>query len=193
MFHSSFFYPSKYRGRTSDTSTYSSLGSLSDLWSVLSEEEMALFKPTAIRDLTDTPRDQSWSKAIFCFLMSRQIKVEPGEYLNDEILFRVKDTKLFFGKAEFSLISGLRFRDLRDGHSDFDSPPKMSRLKHKYFSDDNIINGGHLYDFLFCNTVSKDRAKVVGETSNAIKKVSNKMLRRCRICEGSETVQCEGK
>ncbi|KAI3971246.1 hypothetical protein MKW92_040790 [Papaver armeniacum] len=144
-----FVYPSKYRGRTSDTSTYTSLGSLSDLWSVLSEEEIALFKTTAIGHLTDIPRDQRWSKTIFCFMMSRQIKFEPGEYLNDEILFRVKDTNLCFGKAEFSLISGLRFRDLRDGHSDFDSPPKMSRLKHKYFSGDNRITGGHLYDFIF--------------------------------------------
>ncbi|KAI3837925.1 hypothetical protein MKW92_001869 [Papaver armeniacum] len=105
----SFVYPSKHRGRTGDTSKYSILGSLADLLSVLSEEEMALFKTTALGNLTDILRNQCWSNAIFCFLMSRHIKVEPGKYLNDEILFRVKDVKLYFGKAEFSLISRLRF------------------------------------------------------------------------------------
>ncbi|KAI3922731.1 hypothetical protein MKW98_006862 [Papaver atlanticum] len=75
---SSFVYPSKHRGRTGDISKYSSLGSLADLWSVLSEEETTLFKTTALGHLTDIPRDQCWSNAIFCFLMSRQIKIEPG-------------------------------------------------------------------------------------------------------------------
>ncbi|KAI3955685.1 hypothetical protein MKW98_006045 [Papaver atlanticum] len=98
---SSFVYPSKHRGQTGDTSKYSILGSLADLWSVLSEEETALFKKTALGHLTDIPRDQCWSNAIFCFQTSRQIKVEPGKYLDDEILFRVKDIKLCFGKMDF--------------------------------------------------------------------------------------------
>ncbi|KAI3923399.1 hypothetical protein MKW98_026992, partial [Papaver atlanticum] len=63
----SFVYPSKHRERTGNTSKYSSLGSLADLWSVLSEEEMAFFKTTALGHLTYIWRDQCWSNAIFFF------------------------------------------------------------------------------------------------------------------------------
>ncbi|KAI3976140.1 hypothetical protein MKX01_017759 [Papaver californicum] len=73
---SSYVYPMKYRGRSCILSNYSSLPKLVDLWSVLSKEEIALFKTTAFGHLTDIPRDQRWSSTIFCFLLSRQIKVD---------------------------------------------------------------------------------------------------------------------
>ncbi|KAI3989412.1 hypothetical protein MKX01_032514 [Papaver californicum] len=91
VFRSSYVYPMKYRGRSCILSNYSSLTTLIDLWSVLYKEEIALFMTTTLGHLTDIPIDQRWSSAIFCFIMSRQIKVDPGKYFDDEIFFRVAD------------------------------------------------------------------------------------------------------
>ncbi|KAI3977900.1 hypothetical protein MKX01_036740 [Papaver californicum] len=88
---SSYVYPLKYRGRSCIISNYSSLPTLVDLWSMLSKEEIALFKTTAPGNSTDILRDQSWSSTIFCFLMSRQIKVDHGKCFDDEIFFKVAD------------------------------------------------------------------------------------------------------
>ncbi|KAI3928750.1 hypothetical protein MKW98_024351 [Papaver atlanticum] len=108
---SRFVYPRNYRGLTCNISNYSSLGTLVDLWSVLSKDEKDLFRTTVIGHLMDIPKKQRWSSAIFCFLMSRQIKVEPEISQNDEMYFRVADKELCFRKTDFSMISGLRFRD----------------------------------------------------------------------------------
>ncbi|KAI3995015.1 hypothetical protein MKX01_009564 [Papaver californicum] len=88
---SSYVYPLNYWGRSCTLSNYSSLPTLVDLWSVLSKEEIALFKKTALVHLTDILREQSYSSVIFCFLMSRQIKVDPGRCFDDEIFFRVSN------------------------------------------------------------------------------------------------------
>ncbi|KAI3929818.1 hypothetical protein MKX01_025986 [Papaver californicum] len=62
---SSYVYPLKYRGRSCTLSNYSILPTLVDLCSVLTKEEIALFKTIALG-----PPDHSWSSAIFCFLMN---------------------------------------------------------------------------------------------------------------------------
>ncbi|KAI3833326.1 hypothetical protein MKW98_006425 [Papaver atlanticum] len=79
---SRFVYPLKNRGLAFNMSNYSSLGTLLDLWKVLSKDEKDLFRKTTIGHLMDIPEKQSWSSAIFCFLMSRQIKVEPERRKN---------------------------------------------------------------------------------------------------------------
>ncbi|KAI3915668.1 hypothetical protein MKX01_015493 [Papaver californicum] len=166
----------KYQGRSCILSNYSSLPTLVDLWSVLSKEEISLFKTIALGHLTDILRDQSWSSTIFCFLMSRQIK----SYKQ----------RIVFWKDILSLIFGLRFWILRDKDTNFDSKP--SKLRQKYFYEHKSIVGQDLYDYIFYKMVSKDRVnEVVGETSDAPKIVSKKMMDLRAKYEGRELVPCE--
>ncbi|KAI3904152.1 hypothetical protein MKW98_021738, partial [Papaver atlanticum] len=111
--------------------------------------------------------------------------------------------ELFFRKTDFSLISGLRFRDLRDRALDVDSQSgsksgasKDSKLRQKYFSKNNEIVGKDLYDFLFCKTVSQDRVEKVGretsdnKTSDASATISKKMQVRKAGYKDVEPVPC---
>ncbi|KAI3926226.1 hypothetical protein MKW98_028362 [Papaver atlanticum] len=52
-----FAYPLKNRGRSFNMSNYSILGTLIELWNVLSKDEKDLFKTTAIGHLMDIPKN----------------------------------------------------------------------------------------------------------------------------------------
>ncbi|RZC63378.1 hypothetical protein C5167_025144 [Papaver somniferum] len=141
-----FVYPFKNRGLSFSMSNYSSLGTLLYLWKVLFEDEKDFFRTTAIGHLMYIPEKQSWSSAIFCFLMSRQIEVEPERRQNEKMYFRVADKELCFQKTDFALISGLSFRDFRDRTLDVDSQSasqsgasRDSKLRKKYFSKNKAI------------------------------------------------------
>ncbi|MCL7025986.1 hypothetical protein MKW94_024723 [Papaver nudicaule] len=74
---SRYIYPKYLRKACCKINNYSSLITLGDVWSVMSKTEEAQFRETAIGYLMDMPAKQKWSAAVFCFLMSRRINVEP--------------------------------------------------------------------------------------------------------------------
>ncbi|MCL7045084.1 hypothetical protein MKW94_019488 [Papaver nudicaule] len=184
VFFSRYIYPKYLRKACCKINNYSSLITLGDVWSVMSKTEEAQFRETAIGYPMDMPAKQKWSAAVFCFLMSRRINVEPERRTDDEIWFNIQESnrELCFRKEDFALISGLNFRQLSD--RDFIVPAGKSKLMEKHFPRKKKTKGMDLYDFLIFKTVAcnRDDKKYPG---------SDKMNRRRKIYINKEPVPCE--
>ncbi|KAI3860957.1 hypothetical protein MKW92_044177 [Papaver armeniacum] len=89
---------------------------------------------TAIGPLLHLPM-QTWSAALFNFLLASQISMDDeGDKGNrEEMRVMVCGKELSFGKKEFALISGLSF--MKSNHN-FSRPSTKSRLKMKHFPDE---------------------------------------------------------
>ncbi|KAI3850909.1 hypothetical protein MKX03_034970, partial [Papaver bracteatum] len=84
-----FLYPRMFREKPIHITNYSSLHTLRDVRDSLSKSELAQVRKTAVGHLLDVPDDQRWSSALYYYLMSRLILVEPEKTRDGEVWFSV--------------------------------------------------------------------------------------------------------
>ncbi|KAI3955484.1 hypothetical protein MKW92_006776 [Papaver armeniacum] len=143
-----FVHPARYRAYTCKVTTYSSPKVLKRVRNMLSPVEQEKFMSTAIGPLLHLPM-QTWSAALFHFLLASQISMDDeGDKGNhEEMRVMVCGKELSFGKKEFALISGLSF--MKSNHN-FSRPSTKPRLKMKHFPDEGkSVTGKHLKRLLF--------------------------------------------
>lgn len=150
-----FVHPARYRAYTCKVTTYSSPKVLKWVRNLLSPAEQEKFMSTTIGPLLHLPM-QTWSSALFHFLLASQISTgDEGDKGNrEEMRVMVCGKELSFGKKEFALISGLSFR--KSDHN-FSRPATKPCLKMKHFPDEGKpVTGKRLKLLLFGKVEEED-------------------------------------
>ncbi|KAI3894054.1 hypothetical protein MKW92_026072, partial [Papaver armeniacum] len=130
---------------------------LAEVRDLLSVDEQAIFKGTAIGHLLSVPDDSKFSGTIVHFLLSREIQLDDKP---DEMHFKVGGKVLHFGKREFALITGLSFNK---SEKDFISSLNPSSLMRKHFPNQDRVSASEVKDLLSKNNSacpSLDRVKL---------------------------------
>ncbi|KAI3912735.1 hypothetical protein MKW92_039047 [Papaver armeniacum] len=180
-----FVHPARYRAYTCKVTTYSSPKVLRRVRKLLSLVEQEKFMSTAIGPLLHLPM-QTWSAALFHFLLASQISMDDeGDKGNrEEMRVMVCGKELSFGKKEFALISGLSF--MKSNHN-FSRPSTKPRLKMKHFPDEGKpVTGKHLKILLF-GKKEKDEKK---SRKSGKKEEEEKKSRECHQSSNSNA-ECE--
>ncbi|RZC82216.1 hypothetical protein C5167_045006 [Papaver somniferum] len=154
---SSYIHPQKFRDKSATVINHSSLLLLAEVRDLLSVDEQAIFKGTAIGHLLSVPDDSKFSGTIVHFLLSREIQLDDKP---DEMHFKVGGKVLHFGKREFSLITGLSFK--KSG-KDFISSLNPSALMKKHFPYQDRVSASEVKALLSKNNSacpSLDRVKL---------------------------------
>ncbi|KAI3887131.1 hypothetical protein MKX03_035870, partial [Papaver bracteatum] len=184
-----YIHPQKYRDGYGKITTYSSLPSVKELREQLEPNEQALFRTTEIGHLLDIPINQRWSRALFHYLLSREVAyhADPGEKAEEnakekveETWFRVCDKQFGFGKVsnkkrgskticDNPCVKDICFGKLEFGlisglsfrkpDQTFVCPPGPSTLETRYFSTIHTIKGCHLRNFIFGKEVESSSKK----------------------------------
>ncbi|XP_026415148.1 uncharacterized protein LOC113310636 isoform X2 [Papaver somniferum] len=153
----SYIHPQKFRDKSATVINHSSLLLLAEVRNLLSVDEQAIFKGTAIGHLLSVPDDSKFSGTIVHFLLSREIQLDDKP---EKMHFKVGGKVLHFGKREFALITGLSFNK---SEKFFISSLNPSSLMRKHFPNQDHVSASEVKDLLSKNNSacpSLDRVKL---------------------------------
>ncbi|RZC49535.1 hypothetical protein C5167_017974 [Papaver somniferum] len=121
---------------------------------------------------------QTWSSALFHFLLASQISTgDEGDKGNrEEMRVMVCGKELSFGKKEFALISGLSFR--KSDHN-FSRPATKPCLKMKHFPDEVKPVTGKRLKLLLFGKVEEEEDDDEKKSKKCSKKEDKKKSRKC--------------